>query len=248
MPDRAAAGRGDGARERQRAVVYYTALLVNVGCHTDAHEQTKWFGDDIAVKAIKYDHEPRGLRMAAAGMRFLGSGHAPLHRFRLGLEFVISGHRETDGMIAHHAAIARALGEQLELPGEVLEALGAAYERWDGRGWPGELAGEAVPLASRLAQLAEFVEVANRIGGVASARELARERRGAQFDPELTDLFHAKADVILSDLDTVATWGAVIEAEPTLAVVLSGERFDAARSRCSGCSRAGSRTGRSPRA
>jgi HD-GYP domain-containing protein (c-di-GMP phosphodiesterase class II) len=219
---------GMGLDERQRAVVYYTALLVNVGCHTDAHEQAKWFGDDIAVKAIKYDHEPRGLRMAAAGMRFLGSGHAPLHRFRLGLEFAISGHRETDGMIAHHAALARALGEQLELPGEVLDALGAAYERWDGRGWPGELAGEEVPLASRLAQLAEFVEVANRIGGVASARELARERRGAQFDPALADLFHAKADVILSGLDAVATWDVVIEAEPTLAVVLSGERFDAA--------------------
>src|SRR5215218_9615743 len=118
---------GLGLDEEERAVVYYTALLINVGCHSDAHDQAKWFGDDIAVKAIKYDHEPRSLRMAAAGMRFLGCSHAPLHRFRLGLEFAISGHREVDGMIAHHAAIARALGEQLELPGEVLEALGAAY-------------------------------------------------------------------------------------------------------------------------
>ena len=89
----------------QRADVYYTALLVNVGCHTDAHEQAKWFGDDIAVKSIKYDHEQRSIKMAMAGMSKLGSGLAPLHRFRLGLEFAISGHRETDSMIAHHAAI-----------------------------------------------------------------------------------------------------------------------------------------------
>jgi HD-GYP domain-containing protein (c-di-GMP phosphodiesterase class II) len=34
--------------------------------------------------------------------------------------------------------------------------------------------------------------------------------------------------VILSGLDGVATWDAVIEAEPALAVVLSGERFNAA--------------------
>jgi hypothetical protein len=34
-----------------RADVYYTALLVNVGCHSDAHEQAKWFGDDIALKS-----------------------------------------------------------------------------------------------------------------------------------------------------------------------------------------------------
>jgi hypothetical protein len=32
-----------GLDEEQRAVVYYTALLVNVGCHSDAHEQAKWF-------------------------------------------------------------------------------------------------------------------------------------------------------------------------------------------------------------
>src|SRR5262249_22300487 len=90
-----------GLGEQERAVVYYTALLVNVGCHSDAHEQAKWFGDDIASKAIKYDHDMRSARMATAGLRFLGAGHRPLHRFRLGLEFFVSGHREVDGMIEH---------------------------------------------------------------------------------------------------------------------------------------------------
>src|SRR5215218_6330336 len=95
---------GMGLGEEERAVVDYTALLINVGCHSDAHEQAKWFGDDIAMKAIKYDHEPSSVRMAVTGMRFLGAGHAPLHRFKLGLEFALSGHREVDGMIEHHAA------------------------------------------------------------------------------------------------------------------------------------------------
>jgi HD-GYP domain-containing protein (c-di-GMP phosphodiesterase class II) len=219
---------GLGLDEGQRGTVYYTALLINVGCHSDAHEQAKWFGDDIAIKSIKYDHEPRSFAMGFAGMRFLGAGHPPLHRFRLGLEFVLSGHREVDGMIEHHAAIARSMGEQLALPDEVLDALGAAYERWDGRGWPGELSGEEVPLAARLASVAEYVEVASRVGGVDAARQLAREWSGAQFDPAVSDLIEREADVILSGLDSVGTWDAVIEAEPALAVVLSGERFDAA--------------------
>jgi hypothetical protein len=157
-----------GLDEEERAVVYYTALLVNVGCHTDAHEQAKWFGDDIALKSGKYDYEARSFRAAAAGLRRLGAGNPPLHRFRLGLEFAISGRREVAGMIDHHAAIARTLGEQLELPEEVLAGLGGAYEWWDGHGWPGELEGADVPLASRLAQLAEFVEVAHRVGGGAA--------------------------------------------------------------------------------
>lgn len=44
------AGHG-GLSEDERSVVYYTALLTNVGCHTDAHEQAKWFGDDIGLKS-----------------------------------------------------------------------------------------------------------------------------------------------------------------------------------------------------
>ena len=47
-------------------------------------------------------------------------------------------------------------------------------------------------MASRLAQVAEFVEVANRVDGVEAARELARERRGEQFDPAVSDLIEAE--------------------------------------------------------
>ena len=44
-----------------------TALLLNVGCHSDAHEQAKWFGDDIELKSTKYDHELRSVRAAVSG-------------------------------------------------------------------------------------------------------------------------------------------------------------------------------------
>ena len=55
-----------GLEEADRSVVYYAALLVNVGCHSDAHEQVKWFGDDIALKSTKYDYE-LGAVLVAAG-------------------------------------------------------------------------------------------------------------------------------------------------------------------------------------
>src|SRR5438309_9850255 len=55
-----------GLDEQARAVVYYTALLINVGCHSDAHEQAKWFGDDVALKAAKYDHPMRSPRAMVA--------------------------------------------------------------------------------------------------------------------------------------------------------------------------------------
>src|SRR6201996_7611092 len=123
-----------GLGEQQRAAGYYTALLVNVGCHADAHEQAKWFGDDITLKSGKYSHELGSMRGALAVMRLVGAGNSPLYRFRIGLEFVMSGHRELDGMISYHAQLARALAEQLGLSLGVSEAIGAAYEQWDGHG------------------------------------------------------------------------------------------------------------------
>jgi HD-GYP domain-containing protein (c-di-GMP phosphodiesterase class II) len=216
-----------GLDEEQQLIVYYTSLLINVGCHSDAHEQAKWFGDDIAMKAGKYDHDFRSVRAALAGLRMLGAGRSPLQRLQIAIEFALSGHREADAMIAQHAEMARTLAAELELPPDVLDALGSSYERWDGRGWPGELGGEDVPLASRLSQAAEFFEVANRVGGPEAARELARERRGTQFDPAVCDAIDADAEAIVLGLDTGGTWEAVMAAEP-LAIVVSGERFDAA--------------------
>ena len=217
-----------GLEEAERSTVYYTALLVNVGCHSDAHEQAKWFGDDIALKSTKYDGDFRSVRAMAAMMSLVGSGNPPLHRVRVGLEFAVSGRHDLDGMVARHSEVARALAERLGLPEEVQEAVGASYEQWDGKGWPGGLAGDRIPIAARLAQFAEFVEVAHRLGGVEAAVALAERRAGLQFDPALTAALRAAPDEILGGLDSGRTWNSVIDAEPALRVTRSGAAFDQA--------------------
>jgi HD-GYP domain-containing protein (c-di-GMP phosphodiesterase class II) len=221
---------GLGLEAEERSTVYYTALLVNVGCHTDAHEQAKWFGDDLKMKSGKYEGEvfARGQRPPVKGLLKLGAGRPPLHRFRLGLEFMLYGHRELSGMISHHAAIARVLAEQLELPVTVQVAVGASYERWDGLGWPDGLGGNDIPIAARLALASEFVEVAYRVGGMAAVERLARERRGGQFDPAISDLLLAEGAALLAGIESVAAWDAVIGAEQALTLVVSGDKLDAA--------------------
>jgi HD-GYP domain-containing protein (c-di-GMP phosphodiesterase class II) len=217
-----------GLDEAERSTAYYTALLVNVGCHADAHEQAKWFGDDIALKSGKYDGDFRSLRAAAATMSLVGSGNPPLHRFRVGLEFAISGRHDLDGMVARHAAVARALAERLGLSESVQEAVGASYEQWDGKGWPGGMAGDRIPIAARLAQFAEFIEVAHRLGGIDAGVALAERRAGRQFDPALSAALCVDPEGILGGLDSAHTWSAVIDAEPSLRVTLSGDAFDRA--------------------
>lgn len=221
-----------GLGDEERSTVYYTALLTNVGCHSDAHEQAKWFGDDIQLKAGKYTSAPFSrktrLRDAVSGLRMLGSGHPPLHRFRLGLEFVLSGHKDVQDMVLHHAALARNLGEKLSLPEPVLEALAASYERWDGFGWPGKLERDQIPMAARIAPAAEFVEVANRMGGIRAVKKVARELRGGHFDPDISERLLERGERLLAGIDDATVWDSVIRSEPALAITVSGEQLTAA--------------------
>jgi HD-GYP domain-containing protein (c-di-GMP phosphodiesterase class II) len=217
-----------GLPEDARVAVYYTALIVNVGCHSDAHEQSKWFGDDIGLRSTKYDHELGSVQGTLATMRRLGSGGPPLHRFRAYVEFALGGYKELDGMIESHARLARDLAESLGLSVDVCDAVSASYEQWDGKGWPGDLAGDDIPIAARLAQLGEFTEVAHRVGGVSSAVGVAVDRAGGQFDPDVARLLAANPDAVFAGLEDIRTWDAVIAAEPALAVRLGPDEFDSA--------------------
>jgi hypothetical protein len=43
-----------GFSAQQKATVYYTTLLMWIGCHADSQEYARWFGDDIAVRRDAY--------------------------------------------------------------------------------------------------------------------------------------------------------------------------------------------------
>jgi HD-GYP domain-containing protein (c-di-GMP phosphodiesterase class II) len=216
-----------GLDDETRTAAYYSALLVNVGCHTDAHEQVRWFGDDIAFKTHKYDDPRKKLAQVTGLLMQLGAGSSPPHRLRVVFEFLLGGHREIEAMIAEHARLARALGEELELAHGALDALSASYERWDGRGWPGERRGAQIPVAARVIQLAEFAEVAHRNGGVDAALEYADHGAGAQFDPSLVATLRVDAEKIFNGLDDTNSWDAVLDEEPALQT-LSAAELDAA--------------------
>src|SRR6478752_2848274 len=72
-----------GLGESVRREAYYSGLLAGVGCHTDAYEQAKWFGDDIAVKREgRFFDSGRPLQAAVFAVRAVGVGQTPLARLR----------------------------------------------------------------------------------------------------------------------------------------------------------------------
>lgn len=216
-----------GLAAPEREVVYYSSLLAWVGCHVDAYEQAKWFGDDQAVKhAIRGVDLGRPVEAAAFMIRHLGGGQSLADRARAGVGYLRAGRRDVDVMFDNHWRAADALMERLGLDGSIRDSVGQTFERWDGKGVPAGARGEQVLLASRLVNLADVAVVFQRVAGVEAAVDVVRARRGTQFDPALVDLFAVEARALFRELESVSTWDAVMAAEPVLERELSEAELD----------------------
>jgi HD-GYP domain-containing protein (c-di-GMP phosphodiesterase class II) len=211
-----------GLDSDDRTVVYYAGLLAWVGCHTDAYEQAKWFGDDIRLKAD-------GLQAVDTGPGFfvthLGAGRSLLQRARTGISLVAALRRGDLIDLHSHWLAADALARSLGLGEEVRQSLGESYERWDGKGVSG-LRGEHIRLSSRLIYLADVVAVFHRSAGIDAAVAVAKERSGAHFDPALVELLCDNASELLDGLDTASNWETIIDAEPQLTRLIPDSRLD----------------------
>jgi HD-GYP domain-containing protein (c-di-GMP phosphodiesterase class II) len=214
-----------GFDEAQRRVVYYSGLLAWVGCFTDAHEQAKWFGDDIALKADAYDLSGSGLGYL---LGHIGAGRSWTERIRLGVTFLGDGRRAILSMLENHYLAADALAGRLGLGDEVRESLKQTFERWDGKQTPLGLKGEEILLPSRLIHLANVVEVFHRQHGVEAAVKVASEGSGSEFDPGVVEVFCEQAPHLLAGLDAATSWDVVLAAEPSLQTVISDEQFEGA--------------------
>jgi HD-GYP domain-containing protein (c-di-GMP phosphodiesterase class II)/DNA-binding CsgD family transcriptional regulator len=218
-----------GLDAADHGVVYYTALLAWVGCHVDAYEQAKWFGDDLALKA---DFRTVDFAGPAATARFMlehfGAGLPMVERAKLSVEMMRLGRPRRQAALERHCHAADDLAGRLGLGERVRRSILQTFERWDGKGVPEGAKGDDILATARIVNLADVVEVYQRAGGTSSAIAVARERRGTQFDPALVDVFCSAASEMFAELDDVTTWDAVIAGEPGLAAWLSESEFDGA--------------------
>jgi putative nucleotidyltransferase with HDIG domain len=93
--------------------------------------------------------------------------------------------------IQTHPVLASIFLKDFRFPFDVLRIIRHHHERWDGQGYPDGLAGEAIPMESRIIHMVEAFEVMSSGSEFKSAvpsREILEELRkeaGRQFDPAL---------------------------------------------------------------
>lgn len=178
-----------GLSREQQATVYYTTLVMWIGCHADSQEYARWFGDDIAVRRDAYLVDWSGLPY----MRFLlgnvARGEQLGQRVKVMATLLRDARGQLTTMIHSHCASAAALAAHIGLGPDVERTLAFTFERYDGGGLPAGASGDELPIEMRVAQLADVVEVHHRLYGVQGAVAVARSRRGGHFDPIVVDAF-----------------------------------------------------------
>jgi HD-GYP domain-containing protein (c-di-GMP phosphodiesterase class II)/DNA-binding CsgD family transcriptional regulator len=183
--------------------LFYVAMLAWVGCVADAPEVSALFGDDIVFRSDSYQVDLAGLPGLGFFLGHAGNGGSPARRLRSAATLVAGGPRRLAQGMQSHCLTTSTLADSLGLRPEISVALRQFFSRWDGQGVPPGVGGSDIALPVRLFHIADVVEVHHRVGGREAAVQVARSRRGSQFDPALVDAFCAAVDDIVGDAESI---------------------------------------------
>jgi len=142
-----------------RRNVYHQALLRYIGCNADTHLLASAFGDEIALRRdlsrIDIGNKSELGETIVRAITRTFSGAPPAELAKAVERGLAEAMQVSVPILAGHCEVAQRIAERIGLSGETRENLGQLYERWDGRGLPRGLAGNAVKFPVRLVTLAQ---------------------------------------------------------------------------------------------
>lgn len=184
-----------GLDARLRHDLYYTLLLKDLGCSSNAARICElYLTDDL--------HFKRDFKLVDGSLSEVVNfvlGHTGLQadllgRFRSLFHIFRNGDQIANELIQTRCHRGADIARQLRFSDEVADGILSLDEHWNGKGRPLQLAGEAIPLFSRIALLCQVVDVFHAVAGPDAALKELRERSGSWFDPALVREFEALAD------------------------------------------------------
>jgi len=191
-------GRAIGLSTLEMRELYYATLLKDSGCSSNAARVCQLFLTDD--RSFKRDVKIAGSSLPGM-FRFVLS-HTGLKagladRFRALVNAVQNGGQIARELTETRCSRGAQIARQLRFGDAVAEGIASLDEHWDGSGAPEGMSGDEIPLYSRIALLAQVVDVFHTSVGAQATREEVARRSGRLLDPRLCDVF----DVISRDAD-----------------------------------------------
>jgi HD-GYP domain-containing protein (c-di-GMP phosphodiesterase class II) len=198
--------------------VYHQALLRYIGCNADTHLLAAAWGDEIALRRDlhRIDMGDRSEFVAIfvrAITRTLPDA-SPADLAKAVERGLAEAAQVNIPILSGHCEVAQRIAERIGLSEELRENLGQIYERWDGRGLPRGLAGNAVKFPVRMVTLAQDVIALIDIHGFETTTAMIAKRAGGAYEPELAQVFLSHAETALAGLDGPVDRETILALEP----------------------------------
>jgi putative nucleotidyltransferase with HDIG domain len=220
-------GRRAGASDEELLDTYWVNLLGYLGCTGFAHDEgLMGAGDDRSLRnsmsMFSIEDPFRSAREALHRIAPEASLARRLQAFAgvLGDRTLIE--RFQLAMCDTSVHLARIVGAGPR----VLAALEQLCERWDGRGVPGLVQGEAMVLPMRLHQIGHIIEIAHHRGGRSAALEVLRRRAGRHFDPQLSKVFVQEQGPLFEAIEDARIFERFLRLEPEPVALADEPRLD----------------------
>lgn len=175
--------------------LYYTLLLKDLGCSSNAARICQlYLTDDLAFKRDFKSVGDRLPQVLGFVLSHTGLKAGLAKRFRAVVSIVQNGGEIARELIETRCQRGAEIARQLRFPEGVAQGIQALDEHWNGGGKPLGIARAEIPIYSRIALLAQVVDVFHTGTGEAAARREARERSGSWFDPQVVEAFERVAE------------------------------------------------------
>jgi len=183
-------GKQAGLSQDQLWALYYTLLLKDLGCSSNAARICElYLTDDLQ---FKHDIKTVGdslPNVLAFVLKHTGLKAGLAERFRSVLTILRNGSGIAQELIATRCQRGAEIARLLRFPDSVAGGIYSLDEHFNGNGKPAGLAGEAIPVFARIALLSQVIDVFHTANGRAAALEEIRARAGRWFDPRLVAAF-----------------------------------------------------------
>jgi HD-GYP domain-containing protein (c-di-GMP phosphodiesterase class II) len=187
-------GREIGLGEAELWELYYTLLLKDLGCSSNAARICQlYLADDLQFKRDFKQIDgslPQALRFVLA---HTGLQAGLTERFRSLINIFQNGGQIARELIETRCHRGADIARRMRFSEGVADAIQNLDEHWDGNGLPAKVRGRDIPVYSRIALMAQVIDVLHTSSGEAEARREVLNRSGTWFDPDLVAAFEGIA-------------------------------------------------------
>jgi len=183
-------GRNLGLDEAALRDLYYTLLLKDLGCSSNAARICElYLADDLTFKR-DFKHLdgslPQVLRFVIA---HTGAEAGLAERFRSVVNIMRNGGEIVTSLIETRCQRGAAIARRMRFSEDVAQAIIDLDEQWNGAGKPMGKIGTEISLFARIALLAQVADVFYMAGGPDAALAEIKSRAGTWFDPAVVFAF-----------------------------------------------------------